>query len=415
MGRTGRPKGRTARRPNHHLKVVGAVWHVRIIREGLGDLRFSTGTGDVEEARAIRDRALAECEAKRQELTRRAALGLPEVSTVKGLVALYLEAESGTYDRETGGEQPGRKRTADSDRVLEKRMFRFLDGSVRADGLDGERLLDLARGMEGAKLAPLSRRHVMRFLSRVYTWAQANPRKTGIVANPLAQLDRRSAEWKRLFPRGVAKQAPPFSREELRKLYGLLPSYAMRPARFAAHTGMRCPSELLRMVWGRADFEKRAYRTDPRWTKGGREREVPLGDVALGLLQEIRPEGPEPLDAVWLGPERLPLRNFRGSFEEAVKDVCAEPGPGWRRPTIHSLRDTCATALEKVASKAIVKKVLGHSAADVTDLYVQPSLEDCLAALNRAALLIDGEATENVVPLWREPKTAEKTADRSVS
>jgi integrase len=345
-------------------------------------------------------------------MRRRTALGLPEVSTLKGLVSLYLDAESGTYDREKGGQQPGRKRTAGSDRILEKRLFRFIDGSLAADAIDCERLLDLARGLEQRGLAPLTRRHVLRFLSRIYTWAQANPRKTGIVATPFAQIDRRSAEWKRIFPRGVAKQAPPFSREELRRLYKLLPPYAMRSVRFAAHSGMRCPSELLRMVWGRVDFQKSVYRTDPRWTKGGKEREVPLGDVSIEILNEIRPANPAATEAVWLGPKGRPLKDFRGSFEEAVRDTCKAPEPGWRYPTIHSLRDTCATALEKVGSKAIAAAVLGHSASDVTDLYVQPSLEDCLAALNRAALLIDGESSENVVPLWREPKTAEKTAVR---
>ncbi len=40
--------------------------------------------------------------------------------------------------------------------------------------------------------------------------------------------------------------------------------------------------------------------------------------------------------------------------------------------------------------------VLGHSDGDVTDLYIKPSFDDALAALDRAALLIDGEAQENV-------------------
>jgi hypothetical protein len=40
--------------------------------------------------------------------------------------------------------------------------------------------------------------------------------------------------------------------------------------------------------------------------------------------------------------------------------------------------------------------VLGHSDGDVTDLYIKPSFEDALRGLSRAALLIDGEAQENV-------------------
>jgi hypothetical protein len=40
-----------------------------------------------------------------------------------------------------------------------------------------------------------------------------------------------------------------------------------------------------------------------------------------------------------------------------------------------------------------------HGPREVTDLYVSVTLEDELAALNRAALLIDGEPRENVVPM----------------
>jgi integrase len=412
MGKRGRPKGSLSKRRNHHVRFLDGQWQVRIVSRELGDTRTWTGTADVEEARRIRDRLFAETEAKRGQVRAHAALGLPAVGTVKALVAMYLDSESGTYDREKGGEQPGCKRTADADRVLEKRIFRFLDGSLSADAVDVERLLDLAAGMEKANLAALTRRHAMRFLSRVFTWSQAHPRRTGIVATPFARLDKQSAEWKQIFPRGrVAKQAPPLSREQLRKMYELLPGYAMRPIRFDAHTGMRCPSELLNMVWGRVDFEKKVYRTDPRWTKGGEEREVPLGNVAIGILKGVLPADPAPTDAVWLGPDGGPLKDFRSSFEKAVRAVCKAPEPGWRYPTIHSLRRTCATALEQVASKAVAAKVLGHSAADVTDRYVQPSLDDCLIALDRAALLIDGEPSATVVPLRRGRLMAKRMAN----
>ncbi len=41
--------------------------------------------------------------------------------------------------------------------------------------------------------------------------------------------------------------------------------------------------------------------------------------------------------------------------------------------------------------------LLGHADEDVTDSYVRPELEDVIAALNRAARLIDGEQVDNVV------------------
>jgi hypothetical protein len=50
-----------------------------------------------------------------------------------------------------------------------------------------------------------------------------------------------------------------------------------------------------------------------------------------------------------------------------------------------------------VSSHAVAKMLLGHAATDVTDGYVQPEFEDVIAALNRAARLIDGEQVGNVV------------------
>ncbi len=99
---------------------------------------------------------------------------------------------------------------------------------------------------------------------------------------------------------------------------------------------------------------------------------------------------------------------MRDVFKRRVKKVCPEPGAGRRRPDLHSLRRTCATALDKVAPRSVVRAILGHGPREVTDLYVSVTLEDELAALNRAALLIDGEPRENVVPLVPSgPKMAE--------
>jgi integrase len=142
---------------------------------------------------------------------------------------------------------------------------------------------------------------------------------------------------------------------------------------------------------------------DPRYAKRGREREVPLCDDAVAILRLVRPPKPKEADPVWLGPEGKPLRNCRSVYAAKVRKVCPPPRPGWRYPDLHSLRRTCATALEQVSSLAVTAKVFGHSPGGVTGLYVQPSFDDCLAALNRAAILIHGDPEPaNVVPLKRK-------------
>jgi integrase len=164
-------------------------------------------------------------------------------------------------------------------------------------------------------------------------------------------------------------------------------------------------------VWGRVNWDRPSYRVDPRWAKFGKEREVPpLNDVALDILKAIRLENPAHDAPVWLKPNGEPLESFRMIFDAAVRKVCSAPENRWRYPTIHSLRDTCATALEAVSSKAVVAFVLGHGPKDVTDLSTRKTFDLALAALRRAGHLIDGEETlDNVVVLGSsESKTAEK-------
>jgi integrase len=170
--------------------------------------------------------------------------------------------------------------------------------------------------------------------------------------------------------------------------------------------------ELLRMEWGRVDYERRVYVTDPRWTKMNKEREVPLGDVALEILKKLRPADAKPRDPVWTNSLGRPLRDIdsvlkRAMKKDALKALFPEPRPGWRLPDRHSFRRTCASAVAQVAPLAVVSAILGHAATTVTDLYVSIPLADQIAALNRAALLIDGDPKANVVPMV--PKTGEKT------
>lgn len=406
----GRPRGSPK---NHHLILRGGTWIFRWARDGR-DVRRSTGCPKSEAAlaRTIRDKWIAEFSARRHGVEE-----VPPAVTVRELVRLYLEAESKPYDREKGGEQPGAKRGAKGARSIERRLKKHLDFDLSADLADKERLLDAAASMAQPfgdpprTLAPFTIRNTFRFLRRVYGWARTNRRKTGVLANPFDELE--AVERRRLFPGGVARKAPPFTRGELRAHYDLLPAHAYRPVRFAAHTGMRWHSELMRMEWGRADLAGRVYRIDPRWAKGGKEREVPLGDVALEILRQIRPADPKLGDPVWLSSEGERLADLRDVFKRRVKKVCPEPGAGRRRPDFHSLRRTCATALDRVAPRSVLRSILGHGPREVTDLYVSVSLEDQLAALNRAALLIDGEPKENVVPF--APAGAEMARKMEVS
>lgn len=398
MQKAGRPRGRPA---NRNLRLDGGTWIFRWARNGK-DERKSTGCpkSEVAAARRIRDKWIAERSQERA--------GVEEIrdsASVGEIIALYLEAESKPYDREKGGSQPGTKRDSASDRVIVKRLADAgLDSSLSADLMDDERLLDLASSM--SKDAPLTRRNTFRFLRRVFGWARSHRRQTGVKVNPFDDLDDQAS----LFSNEVAKKSPPFAREQLRKLYDLLPAHAFRPVRFAAHTGMRWHSEVIQMTWSRVDFERRVYTVDPRWAKKGKEREVPLGDVAVSILKAIRPEKAATDAPVWLNADSGPLKDVRTVFDARVRKVCTAPRPGWRYPGFHSLRRTCGTALGQVTTHDVVAAVLGHGKADVTSGYIHIPLEAQLDALNRAALLIDGDPAEKARPRGLTAKMAGRMA-----
>jgi integrase len=392
----GRPRGSPA---NHHLFLEDGVWIFRWARNGR-DVRRSTGypKAEVARARVLRDKWIAERTDKRNSIET-----IPRAVTIGELVRLYLEAESNPYDFEKGGEQPGTKRDATSDRVIVARLRKAgLDFGLAADLLDKERLLAVAAKMRHR--APLTRRNTFRLLRRVYGWGRARKRQTGVLLNPFDDFDKTDPERGDLFSNKVKAKAPPFRPEELRALYEKLPAHVYRPVRFAAHTGMRWQSEVLRMTWGSVDFERRVCTTTP-YAKRGKERDVPLGDVALSIPEQIRPGSPSPDAPVWLNSRDNPLRDVRDSYERAVGKVCPDPRPGWRRPDFHSLRRTCASALAQIVPTAVVGAVLGHAKETVTDSYITVPLDAQIAAVNGAAKLIDGG---NVVLLASRRKMAEK-------
>jgi integrase len=312
----GRPRGHPV---NHHLTLKNGAYEFR-----LRNVRRSTGCpkSEAATARRIRDKWLADFAARKAGVE-----DLPEPVSIGKLIALYLAAESNTYDREKGGKQDGAKRDSQADRGIVARLRAAgLDFELPADRLDAEMISDLGQSLVRMGFAGLTRRNTFRLLACIYGWGRRNRRKTGVLANPFDDLEKQ--ERPRIFPGNVEHEAPPFTREQLRAVLDLLPAHASRPVRFAAHAAMRWGSDLLRMTWGRVDFKRHVYTVDPRWAKRGKARDVPLADVALSILRAIRPANPAADDPVWLGSTGKPLRDVRKAYHRAVETVCPAPRPG---------------------------------------------------------------------------------------
>lgn len=399
------PRGRGKRRRrsslNRGLFLRGDVWWLRVNRNGR-DVRESLHVPASEEAtaRTIRDKKLAQLAEQSAGIDR-----LPEALSVGELLTLYIKEESQEYDREKGGEQPGTKRSAETDLGSVKRLRRHLDVNASAAAVDCETLLDLADAMERETPTPAAatRKKTMALLRRAFSWAAERPRRSGLRLSPFAILTK--AQRRKLFPKG-GKRGYVFSPEQLRALYAILPPVSVRVVRFAAHTAMRL-REILRLKWGVVDLEGGKLTVLAKYAKNALEREVPLGAVALGILTALRPENPDSEAFVFLGETGGPVKTIQTGFVAKVEKVWKPEKPGQARPRFHDLRKTAATRVEAVSSHAIAKALLGHAAADVTDTYIMPDLDEVRAALDRAARGIDGETPGGAIPF---PMRREKAA-----
>jgi integrase len=390
---------------NRHLFLRGGIWWTRIVRGGRW-LRQSTGcpASEVASARKIRDGRLAKIAESRAGLERPV-----EPLFLGGLIDLYMREECQSYDREKGGEQPGTKRSADSDESSKKRVLRHLSRSLSAAAIDRERLLDCARGIEREDPAPAAgtRRKTFAFLRRVYSWAVENKRKTGVPRTPFAELTRNDRA--KLFPR-VAKRGRLYTADELRAIYDALPAHLVPFVRFAVHTGMRL-REITTLTWGNVDLERRFARIEARFAKNGQERKVALGEVAFSVLDPLRTAATVATDHVFLGRRGKQILDVRSGFDAAVLKAWQASEPGERKPRFHDLRKTGATRVEAVSSKAVAKAFLGHADVDVTDTYILADLDAVRDAVNRAAFGIDGTVLAGVVRF--ETKMARQIAQRT--
>jgi integrase len=377
-----KPRGR------HNLYLRGGTWWTRILDE-----RESTGfpKSDLDNAKRVRDERL---EAHRLRLAGiKREEPLPRL-TLTALMDAYIAAESQPYDREKGGDQAGTKRTAHVDRFSRDRVLRHLDGKMLADDVTKEEIATLADKMAREKTSPSAqtRRKHLSFLRSVFSWAEQYPKVSGIRRSPFHELTK--TQRKDFFPKSKTR-AYVFSPEQLRGLYALA-KWRLPLVRCAVHTAMRY-AELTTLRWACVDLARRVLTVEARYAKNGTEREVGLGDVPFGILESLKPENVNLDGLVFTKPDGSRIDSLRTWWIAAVLKVWKPSKPSERRPRFHDLRKTCATRVESVSSHAVAKLLLGHADEDVTDSYIKPEIGDVIAALNRAARLIDGEQVGNVV------------------
>lgn len=161
------------------------------------------------------------------------------------------------------------------------------------------------------------------------------------------------------------------------------------PVRLWLLTGLR-RSELLHRRWGDVDWKVKTLTV--RNTKNGTTHVVPLSNLAVELLQNVKPDIAPPEGPIFLGRGGKAVSDLKKPWREArsladLEDV-----------TIHDLRRTVATWLTNLAGVPVgtVAALLNHKVpgAGVTAIYTRPMEEAVRAAVSELEQLIIASSAE---------------------
>lgn len=145
------------------------------------------------------------------------------------------------------------------------------------------------------------------------------------------------------------------------------------------HTGMR-KGELLGLEWERVDLQAALVHLEPRNTKTGKRRSVPLNKVASGAILNRRQFRDQHVPASpWVFAHRdgRRIQDVKRAFAKA----CQRAGVTDFR--IHDLRHTCAAWLVSArVPLAEVRDLLGHTTIKMTERYAHLAPENVRVAVS---------------------------------
>ena len=165
-------------------------------------------------------------------------------------------------------------------------------------------------------------------------------------------------------------------------------------------TGQRL-SQVAEAQWSEIDLEAKTWKIPKERTKNGRAHEVPLSDAAVEFIRALpRIEGRA--GYVFTATGAQPVSNLK-RLREALRRAASERDVA---PTLHDLRRTVATNLQKLGVRLeVTEAVLNHvsgSRKGIVGVYQRHEYaEEKRAALEAWANELDAIVTGrgNVVPL----------------
>jgi integrase len=280
---------------------------------------------------------------------------------LKGLVELYFQREV-----------RGRKRTADA-----------IERTFKVDILPvlGERLADTITRADITKLVeqvtfkanretPRQGRMVHQLLSAFFNWAL--PRLDRLEVNPCV------GAWR---PAVSASRDRVLDDDELKALWNAAGAAGEfgKGVRLLMLTGQR-RSEVLEATWDEFDLKGRVWTIPAARAKNGKASLVPLSAGALDVLKGIDRQTNSDFLFPAKGNPRAAMSGFTQLWGRVLKAVEKDLGRPVERFTMHDIRRTLATGLQRLGTRLeVTEAVLNHqsgSKAGIVAVYQRHHFAD---------------------------------------
>ena len=277
-------------------------------------------------------------------------------TTLGGLVPEYLEACKSRLRPSTLGET--RRYLTRSWAPLHNREITSINRSAVLDVIETLARDSGARASDCAKAT----------LSGLFVWAMDHRERYAEV-NPTVGIKRRAA--------GNSRERV-LSDDEIRTIWRAAGDDGYgKILKLLILTGQR-KSEIGGLAWAEIDIGRRQIELPAERTKNARRHVVPLSDEALGQLPARR-DGHAHLFGSRPGASFSDWSRARAELDGRIAAVSrkGKPLPHW---TIHDIRRTCATGLQKLGVRLeVTESVLGHvsgSRAGIISVYQKYKFTD---------------------------------------
>jgi len=337
---------------------------------------------------AERERRAAE--RKRAEEERKAR---ERLEAMRGTVAQLFEAYIGYLENEKSPRTAAQVRQA-----YEKDVLAVLDPDMKARDVTPDDIQLILNGIT-QRGADIQANRVRSYLMAAFNHGiKYNRNAKNLKANVLFGLKENPV---RDIPPIVKQEKAgerDLSRTELATFWRSLDEYqgmdylTKTAFRLALATGGQRIKEVIEAPWSEFDFDRRLWEMPPSRTKNDHPHIVPLNDLALSILNELRALTG---DSRYLFPKRgddnapMPL----ASMSKALARYCGKTG--FEKFTPRDLRRTCKSRMGELGlSKAIRDRLHNHALQDVSEKHYDRY--DYLAE-KTAAMTAWGEYLEAVI------------------